>query len=117
RRPGVLRRNLLRRPARVPVSARRTCVPVLLCLATVELFLMAPEFGRLFPEVLIARDTVIDPEHLAAARQGVGSLPPGHWYCPIVAPLVGGSARPSNFMAMTPGAFAAATVEEWRALR
>ena len=58
--------------------------------ATVELFRMAPEFGPLFSEVLTERDAVRDPEHLAAARQGVGPLPPGQWYCPIVSPMIGG---------------------------
>ncbi len=92
------------------------CVPVLFALATVELYLMAPEFGRLFPEVLTERDAVTDPEHLAAAKQGAGLLPLGQWYSPIVSPLVGGSAKPHNFMAMTPKAFAVATIAEWQAL-
>jgi hypothetical protein len=94
-----------------------TCIPVLFALATVELFVMASDFGRLFPEVLTDRFAVLDPEHLAAARQGVGPLSAGQWYCPIVSPLVGGSARPHNFTAMTPKAVAVATVAEWQALK
>jgi hypothetical protein len=93
-----------------------TCKPVLLALATVELFILAPAFGRLFPEVLTDRYAVTDPEHLAAARQGAGALPPGHWYCPIVSPLVGGSAKPGNFTTLTPNVFAAITIAEWQAL-
>jgi hypothetical protein len=93
------------------------CIPVLFALATVELFVMAPEFGRLFPDVLTDRFAATDPEHLAAAKQGVGVLPPGQWYCPIVSPLVGGSAQPHNYTAMTPKTFAAVTIAEWQALR
>jgi hypothetical protein len=93
-----------------------TCLPVLFALATVELYIMAPEFGKLFPEVLTERYAVTDPEHLTAAREGVGGLHPGHWYCPIVSPLFGGSAKPSNFMAMTPKTFATVTIAEWQTL-
>jgi hypothetical protein len=93
-----------------------TCLPVVFALATVELYIMAPEFGRLFPEVLTERYAITDPEHLSAARQGVGVLPAGQWYCPIVSPLVGGSARPGNFTAMTPKVFAAVAIAEWQAL-
>jgi hypothetical protein len=92
------------------------CLPVLFSLATVESYILAPEFGRLFQEVLTDRYAVTDPEHLLAARQGVGELPAGKWYCPIVSPLVGGSASAGNFMAMTPKAFAATTIAEWLAL-
>jgi hypothetical protein len=91
------------------------CLPVILTLGTVTLYKLAPEFARLFEEVLIERAAITDPEHLAAAREGVGDLPPGHWYCPIVSPLVGGSARAGNFTAMTRRAFAATTIAEWRA--
>jgi len=53
---------------------------MLLALATVELYRMAPDFDRLFPEVMTERYAMTDPEHLAAARQGVPTLPtPGHW--------------------------------------
>jgi hypothetical protein len=97
-------------------SSDGACLPVLLALATVELYRMAPDFGQLFPEVLTERYAITDPEHLAAAREGVGALPPGHWYCPIVSALVGGSAKPSNFMAMTPTVFASVTIAEWQAL-
>jgi len=83
-------------------TAEGICLPMLLALATVELYRMAPDFDRLFPEVMTERYAMTDPEHLAAARQGVPTLPPGHWYCPILSPLVGGSAEPHNFMAMTP---------------
>jgi len=93
------------------------CIAVLFTLATVELFVVAPEFGRLFPEVLTDRFAVTDPEQLAAAKQGVGVLAPGQWYCPIVSPLVGGSAQPHNYTAMTPKTFAAVAIAEWQALR
>jgi hypothetical protein len=92
------------------------CVPVLFVPATVELFVMAPEFGPLFAEVLTVRDAVTDPEHLAAAKQGVGPLPSGQWYCPIVSPLVGGTAKPDNYMVMSPKAFVVVSIAEWRAL-
>lgn len=92
------------------------CVPVLLSVATVELFRMAEGFDRLFEEVLVERFAVTDPEHLEAARRGAGPLPEGQWYCPVVSPLFGGSASPTNFMVMSPAAFMAATVAEWKAL-
>lgn len=92
------------------------CVPALFALSTIELFRLAPEFGTLFTEVLTERDAVTDPQHLAAAKQGAGSLLPGQWYCPIVSPMVGGSAAPHNFMAMSPKAFVVATIAEWQAL-
>jgi hypothetical protein len=84
---------------------KRRCVPTLFAISTMETYILADDFGKLFDQVLTERFAVIEPDHLNAARQGAGQLPKGKWYCPALSPLLGGSGAPGNWLVMSPSAY------------
>jgi hypothetical protein len=76
---------------------------------------LAERFADLFDKVLVSRDAIVEPDHLASARTAIGVLPKGMWYCPAVSPLFGGTGAVGNWLAMSPTAFMKSAIVEYQA--
>lgn len=73
-------------------------VPILFLVDTFESFVLAADVEALFVDVLTEPGALFDVDLLTTVEARLGPLPPGFHYAPVVSPLVGGSASPTNFL-------------------
>jgi hypothetical protein len=81
---------------------KKSCRAILFGVDTFQVFIIADQFDKLFTEVLAASHALVEPDHLRRVWKRIGSLPDGLHYAPILSPLLGGTAKASNWHLETP---------------
>lgn len=77
-------------------------VYILFSIDTFDAFSVTRGSGNLFSRILTDRYALLDESRYDAVRAMLGPLETGMHYAPIINPMIGGSADPSNFAFETP---------------